>query len=126
MPQLIIFEDAAVGHLKPLVRTRAAFDLRPGIFSFKERIERMLHREADCLVCRKQVSGVVAEKHPGCVVNPEATDGRPLFVNGRWIPEEGEFLEMLREEASGEGPDRDVAWISDGTLTGSFHFTASW
>ncbi|MFV1979967.1 MAG: putative sugar nucleotidyl transferase [Rhodothermia bacterium] len=126
MPKLTIFEDAAVGHLKPLVHTRAAFDLRAGIFSFKERIERMLHREADCLVCRKQVSAVVAESHPGCLVNPDAKNGsndsddRTLFVNGRWIPERGDFLEMLRAVAAGDGPDQDVAWISDGAVVAAW------
>lgn len=120
---LAIFEDAEVGHFRPLARTRAAFDLRAGIFSFKERIERRLHHEADVLVCREQVSDVASEMHPSCKVNPErvGSAGPTLFVNGRWLPEEGEFLQALTSALNGDGPPGPVAWVSGDDLVAAWH-----
>jgi UDP-N-acetylglucosamine diphosphorylase/glucosamine-1-phosphate N-acetyltransferase len=120
MPKLAIFEDDVVGHLKPLTHTRAAFDLRAGIFSFKEKIERMLNQEADYLICREEVAGVASETHPTCSINPDAFDESTFFVNGRWIPDDDRVLDVLRTALSGANNYKETAWTADGVVVGAF------
>jgi UDP-N-acetylglucosamine diphosphorylase/glucosamine-1-phosphate N-acetyltransferase len=113
MPKLTIVEDAESPHLKPLALTRASFDLRVGIFSFKERIERMLGHEADFLQCRSDVEEVTAERHPRQTVNPEAMPADTLLVNGRWIPREGQLVDELADLLAGrESHSAGRIWMS--------------
>jgi UDP-N-acetylglucosamine diphosphorylase/glucosamine-1-phosphate N-acetyltransferase len=102
MASLALFEDAASGHFNPLVRTRAIFDLRAGILTFKDRIEQRLGVKADVLLCRDEVAGVTRDRHPGVAVNPEELPDETLLVNGRWIPESGELLTEISAVVHGE------------------------
>lgn len=100
---LCVFEDARVPHLRPLVETRAAFDLRLGIRSVLQTTCDAFDVRSDALTLhtRQAVAGVTSREHPNVAV-PGAGDPLPpsgadlLFVNARFIAD-GEALDLLRD-----------------------------
>lgn len=117
---LCLFEDDTVRHLSPLVLTRAVYDLRLGIRTLLETTHEALGGPALLLHTRAAVAGVTAQEHDALVNRiPEGLD--VLFVNGRYIAEEGPVLQRLRKAArSGEpgrvfvqGEDVVAAWVPD-------------
>ena len=89
------FEDAHVGHLAPLVLTRAVYDLRVGARTLLEAQTAAFSPDRVALHARRAVAGVTAEEHPGLDVNA-APSGPTVFVNGRWLVREGDALEAVR------------------------------
>ncbi|MCC7431588.1 GlmU family protein [bacterium] len=77
---IVIFEDRFNENLYPLTHLRASFELKTGIFSLKEKIERLFPKGKVHLVVRKTIEELVKEKFP--LVNT-AVKGKTLFVNGR-------------------------------------------
>ena len=79
---LCIFEDAHFRRLLPLVYMRPAWDLRCGILTLKEKIERCYPGVPVQLHCRSYLADFVREQNPGIPVN--TVEGRTcLFINGR-------------------------------------------
>ena len=107
MPHLCLFEDAAVRHLVPLAATRTVGDLRVGIQTLAERQRRAFPFDEFVFHTRSAVAEVTAQAHPQALVNtlPAQTDGM-LFVNQRWLVEEGDVLERLRAAARPGEPAR--------------------
>lgn len=102
---LCLFEDAHVPHLRPLVETRAAFDLRLGIRSIVETTCDAFGIGAENLALhtRLALAGVTRRDHPGArVLTAEDSEpgnrltGDVLFANARWIAM-GETVDMLKE-----------------------------
>lgn len=92
---LIVFDDCS-GSFGPLTDLRASFELRAGIGTLRERIERVVGRRADRLICRPALEAVVAESTgiPTFGVWPH---GEILAVNGRLLT-----VEALAGITSGE------------------------
>jgi len=125
---LCSFEDNRVLHLRPLVETRAAFDLRLGIRSILETaVDAFPNARARLLLhTRSSVAGVTAREHPDATVLSHS-DSMPssedpvfggsgiLFVNGRWVAE-GPALDAIREAVSAR--DRGCAFVADATTSG--------
>lgn len=99
------FEDEQVPHLAPLVLTRAAYDLRLGIRTLLETIRDAFSDASVLLHARRTVASVTGQEHD-LVVNriPDGLD--VLFVNGRYIAEEGPLLDALRRAAQPSEPGR--------------------
>ncbi|MBS3761736.1 MAG: hypothetical protein KGZ25_00405, partial [Planctomycetes bacterium] len=86
--KIVLFEDEHVSDLYPLVFLRAAFDLRCGIFTLKEKIEKKFPEQDLYLETRDELDGVEAEKHGGDWVNSHQAaraDDDLLLINAAVI-----------------------------------------
>jgi len=115
--QLCLFEDDQVPHLRPLVETRAAYDLRLGLRTLLDTAQDAFDAEALLLHTRPLVADATAQSHADAVVNtlPENTD--VLFVNGRFVAA-GPSVETIREHASGGGKAR--AFVHNDTVVAAW------
>ncbi len=113
---LCFFEDSQVHHLLPLVYTRAVYDLRLGIRTLLQTTQDALGNPPTLLHARPLVAAVTAEEND-LLVNriPEGLD--VLFVNGRYVAEQGALLDRL-QRLDGEpgrvwmqGNDVVAAWV---------------
>lgn len=82
MQQVCIFEDHHYLQLLPLVYTRAAFELRYGLFTSLERVLRYYSNVVITLFCRNYLSDVLQERYPYPVNTLNITDNTCLFLNG--------------------------------------------
>ena len=80
---VVVFDDGR-GTFGPLVDLRPAFDLRAGLGTLLERIERAVGRTADALFVAPDLAAVVAETHAR-PVNALPDGERLLVVNGRLL-----------------------------------------
>jgi UDP-N-acetylglucosamine diphosphorylase/glucosamine-1-phosphate N-acetyltransferase len=80
-----IFEDAGFGNFLPLAWTRPVFELRSGVGSLREGIERQLPKAKAGLLCRPYLAGCLAEELPDRPVNDVAPEDT-WFINGRTLP----------------------------------------
>jgi len=117
---LCLFEDNDVPGLRPLVETRAAYDLRLGGRTVLETARDALDPTGLVLHARPLVADVTRRDHPSAAVNvlPDGTD--VLFVNGRFVAKEGDALAQLtqapeREEARAfvQNDTLVAAWVPD-------------
>lgn len=77
-----IFEDPQYVKLLPLVYTRPVYDLRCGILTLREKIQRAYPKANVALLCRPYLADVVKQQNPSAKVNA-VPPGNCLFVNGR-------------------------------------------
>jgi UDP-N-acetylglucosamine diphosphorylase/glucosamine-1-phosphate N-acetyltransferase len=85
---VIVYEDAAVADLEPLVLTRAAFDLRCGAQTVLERQCQFFGlQEAEAFV-RPALAALCRRAHPEMKVNEQdrSANGPLTVVNARWLP----------------------------------------
>jgi len=117
---LCLFEDERVPSLRPLVETRAAYDLRLAGRTILETAHNAFEPTGLILHTRPLVAGVTRRDHPSAAVNtlPESAD--VLFVNGRFVAENGAARDQLASVKEREKPrvfvqeDRLVAaWVPD-------------
>jgi len=99
---LCVFEDDQSGHFLPLVHTRAVYDLRLGIRTLLRALRDSFGDPPTILHARRQVAQVTGLEND-LLVNriPDGLD--VLFVNGRWIAEDGPALEQIRAAVDGGG-----------------------
>lgn len=81
--RLIVFDDGA-GRWGPMTDLRAVFELRSGAVMTLLRIERAVGARAAVLRVPSALAALVAERHAGCAVNVDESNGEVLIVNGRW------------------------------------------
>ena len=114
---LCLFEDDQVGHLLPLVHTRGVYDLRLGIRTLLETTREAFGTPQTLLHARPFVAAVTAQEND-LLVNriPDGLD--VLFVNGRYVAEEGPLLERLRRAAAKGEPAR--VFVQDDTLVAAW------
>ncbi len=81
---ICIFEDKRSENLLPLVYLKPVFELRCGITSLREKIERAYQDSQARLVCREYLTDTVREKVKAASVNESGTLGEEdcLFING--------------------------------------------
>ena len=124
---LCLFEDRKIEHLKPLVWTRPVFDLRLGMRTLLETSRDAFAPEETHLHVRPLLSDVTAKDYDNAV-NRLPGDADILFVNGRYVAEEGALLDRLRAAADPKEPGRvflqgeDVvaAWVPASASLDSF------
>ena len=94
----VIFEDNKYTNLYPLNLLRASFDLKAGVFSMKDRIERFLPvGESITLFVRDEISNLakVNNKNP---IN-QIPDEDSIFLNGRVVFSQ-RFLNWVMKDMS--------------------------
>jgi UDP-N-acetylglucosamine diphosphorylase/glucosamine-1-phosphate N-acetyltransferase len=96
---ICVFEDAAYRKLLPLVYLRITSDLRCGITTLREKIERTYSGIPLSLHCRDYLADLVREQNLGVPVN-NIQGTSCLFVNGRVVADDS-----LLKIVSPEGPD---------------------
>ena len=121
---LCLFEDDGAEHLWPLAATRGVYDLRLGLRTLLETTREAFGAPSTLLHARRRVARVTAEEND-LLVNriPDGLD--VLFVNGRYVAEEGDVLDRLRAAArAGEparafvqGGDLVAAWVPSAALS---------
>lgn len=81
---LCVYEDYKVTNLYPLTLTRAAYELRCGMFSLLQKMVRYFPGSRVGYSVRKEILGLIEEKHRGAVINklPQAAG---YFLNARLI-----------------------------------------
>jgi UDP-N-acetylglucosamine diphosphorylase/glucosamine-1-phosphate N-acetyltransferase len=79
---LCIFEDQEYTQLLPLAYLRPTWDLRCGIVTLREKIERTFPGMTIQFLCRGYLADLVREQHPERTVNASLS-GDVLFINGR-------------------------------------------
>ncbi len=84
MKQICIYEDEKVSNFNPLVYLRPVYELRCGIFTLREKIEKRINGIKPLLHTRKFMEDFVKEENPGYSVNNFESD-KILFLNGRVI-----------------------------------------
>jgi len=105
---ICVFEDTAYRNLLPLVYLRVTSDLRCGIMTLREKIERSYPGIPLSLHCREYLADLIREQNFGVPVNN--VQGKScLFVNGRVVADGS-----LPETIPMEGPD--VIYLSGETV----------
>ena len=102
MSTLCIFEDVHFKNLHPLVYFRPVYDLRCGILTLREKIQRSYPQAEVVLHTRKYLESVLRNNNPGIDVNKLAEETKGcLFINGSVIAEKN-----LSDLIPLEGDDR--------------------
>lgn len=89
-----IFEDPQYVKLLPLVYTRPVYDLRCGILTLREKIQKAYPKANVALLCRPYLADVVRQQNPNAKVNA-VPPGNCLFVNGRVLLDESFAKKIL-------------------------------
>ena len=114
---LCLFEDPRVPALRPLVETRAAYDLRLGLRTVRETARAAFGPEGLVLHARPRVAAASKQTHDAAVNTlPEDTD--VLFVNGRFVAAGGAATSRIRDHVRGGGDAR--TFTHDGTLVAAW------
>ncbi len=114
---LCLFEDAETVHFRPLVNTRAVYDLRLGIRTLLETTRDAFDAPPTVLHARAPIAAVTAQAYD-LPVNAIAAGDAVLFVNGRFVADDGPVLERLRRAAAPDEPAR--AFVQEE------HLVAAW
>jgi UDP-N-acetylglucosamine diphosphorylase/glucosamine-1-phosphate N-acetyltransferase len=107
---ICLFEDFSISTLLPLTHVNPDFDLRSGIFTLRERIERIFVNEPIQLYTRLGLVEVMKERS-GLPVNDDISAN--LFVNGSAV------LLPATVEQFREHREDDALFVHDGVLIGA-------
>ncbi len=88
MKNICIFEDDNSRNLHPLSYVRPVFDLRTGILSLKEKIEKNFSDSKIILKVHDYLIDSVKENNPDCLVNELEGSTEIIFINGRVLFDE--------------------------------------
>jgi UDP-N-acetylglucosamine diphosphorylase/glucosamine-1-phosphate N-acetyltransferase len=91
--QICIFEDNYYSRFLPLVYFRPVYNLKCGIFSLREKIQRWYRGVPIALHCRPYLADSLRRQDPKTSVN-EFSSKEYLFVNGRVIAD-GKFVKSI-------------------------------
>ncbi len=111
-----IFEDEEYENLLPITYTRPIYEVKCGIFTLRERLERALARmghkfDKKVLFMRDYLAPVYRKKLPGYAVNDlEAIDDDVVLINGKLLAM-GEALKLLEKL-----PEHSVIVVQDDHL----------
>ncbi|NUO07284.1 MAG: hypothetical protein HUU08_01160 [Candidatus Brocadia sp.] len=83
MHNICVFEDNHYSKLVPLVYTRAVFELRCGLFTALDRINKHYPNTTITLFCRNYLSDILQERYPCRINDLYITGDTCLFLNGR-------------------------------------------
>ncbi|HMB93754.1 MAG TPA: putative sugar nucleotidyl transferase, partial [Rhodothermales bacterium] len=117
---LCLFEDDQVDHLLPLTATRGVYDLRLGLRTLLETTCDAFGNPPTVLHARRLVAAITAQEND--LLTNRIPDGLDvLFVNGRYLAEDGVVLDRLRQAARDseparvfvQGDDLIAAWVPD-------------
>ena len=97
---ICIFEDEKYRNFLPLTYFRPVYDLKSGIFSILEKIEKYYDSKNVILHSRKYLQNILKEERKEYLVN-DFTAEKILFINGRLLPS-GKISELIPLEGNDE------------------------
>ena len=92
---ICIFEDEKFADLIPLVYFRPVYELKCGIFTLREKIERFFKSATVSLHCRGYLEATLKQQFPRKMVNKVADD-TCLFLNGRVVMDDNLNSELQK------------------------------
>ncbi len=97
---ICIFEDPQYVKLLPLVYTRPVYELRCGILTLRDKMQRAYPKAGTALLCRPYLAEVLKQQHPKIHVN-EVHSGNCLLLNGRILADRslGRKIPLKGEDA---------------------------
>ncbi len=98
--KLAIFEDEKSTDFYPLTYLHPVYDLRCGILTLKEKIEKAYGQSAEILYCREYLSASLQEKNVNSEINPRELSNT-LLINGR-VFVHSEFIKQIQLEGEDE------------------------
>lgn len=107
--QICIFEDEKYRNFLPLTFVRPVYDLRCGIFTIREKIQKYYSVDKVILHTRKYLENLLKEENKGYDVNKYDAD-KILFLNGRLLPS-SEIMQQISLEG------KDEIFVSNGQIT---------
>jgi UDP-N-acetylglucosamine diphosphorylase/glucosamine-1-phosphate N-acetyltransferase len=113
---LCLFEDKQVPNLRPLVETRAAYDLRLGVRTILETARAAFEPDGLVLHARPLVADVTTQAHEDAT-GGTLPDDDVLFVNGRFVAA-GAPVDRVRAHL--DGPADARGFTHDGTLVAAW------
>ena len=114
---LCLFEDDIASGLRPLAETRAVYDLRLARRTVLETVQDGLAPDGLVLHTRPLVAEKTRQAHPSAAVNTLPDGADVLFVNGRFVAEESEALEQVKDTSTWTEPR---ALVQDGVLVAAW------
>lgn len=117
--RVCLFEDHGVEFLQPLSATRPVFELLCGITSLSAKQLRFCGGGEVGVLIRPHLAGVYRLNHPDHAVNDLdwLRSGGALFVNGRWLPPQGELHADDSPHVALCGEDVAYALVPNGLLS---------
>ncbi|MGD8779915.1 MAG: GlmU family protein [Ignavibacteria bacterium] len=118
---ICIFEDNNFSDLHPLTYLRPVYDLRCGILTLREKIQKFFPDANLVLHCRKHLEESVKENNPGIKVNNFDGADSCLFINGRAVFNEDLMknrISGLKEKEAAIVGDTVIGFIADSKITG--------
>ena len=97
--RICLFEDPHIRRLLPLVYTRPVYDLRCGMLTLREKVQKHYPKTTIELHARPYLVDLLREQNPGTSVNRAEGQGC-LFLNGRLVASE-----ELSRQIPLDGPD---------------------
>ena len=91
--KLAIYEDEKFSNFYPLTYLHPVYDLRCGIFTLREKIEKYYGTKAEILFCHNYLSESLREINSEAIINPESLENT-LLINGRVIVDK-DFLNSV-------------------------------
>lgn len=80
-----LFEDESFENFLPLTHTKPVFELKSGIFTFRERIQRIFRDYPLILSMRDYLAPTFKQRLSNPINNPDAIDDEIILVNGALI-----------------------------------------
>ncbi len=97
--KIAIFEDEKYTDFYPLTYLHPVYDLRCGILTLKEKIEKIYGQTAEALYCREYLTDSLKEKNIDSKINPKQIENT-LLINGRIL-----FHSELKDKISIAGEE---------------------
>jgi len=111
--RLCIFEDSKAVQLLPLVYTRPTYDLRCGIFTLREKIQRVYPDLPLTLFARTYLTDTLKQQNPTAAVNI-LPDEDCLFINGRVLADDT----LAKKLPS--SPGHEMLYLAKDEIVGAF------
>jgi len=105
---ICIFEDEKYRNFLPLTYVRPVYDLRCGVLTIREKIQKYYNTDNIILHSRKYLEHFLIENNKEIPVNKFNT-GKILFINGRLLPS-FDFVDKVQTDG------RDQIFISEGNV----------
>jgi UDP-N-acetylglucosamine diphosphorylase/glucosamine-1-phosphate N-acetyltransferase len=115
---LCLFEDDGLDHLWPLAASRAVYDLRLGLRTLLDTTREAFPSANGTLLHSRDALGPVTARENDLLTNRIPGNLDVLFVNGRFVAEDGPALERLRAAAANDEAAR--VFTSDGDVVAAW------
>lgn len=108
-----IFEDERTSNFFPLSYLRPVYELRSGVFSLREKIEKILNIKNINLVTRPGLVPFLKEEYPGYNIN-QFFISDSIFINGRLIAEKNALKKISKNK------ENDILYVKNKELVAVF------